>query len=124
MANVAEVKTVISKGSIFIVRKSSKTVRQSRPELFHAASHRLGHSLFRRWLWTQQAVEGISVLAEHQEKTLARTFHTRRSRRREEADGLGVCKGPPPYVGGYGLLVLQSGCEKKQVSSDGRDQSS
>src|SRR5216117_854584 len=39
---------------------------------------------------------------------LARIFHTRRSRRREEADGLGGGTSPPPYVGGYGLWAVHA----------------
>src|SRR2546425_7163364 len=36
------------------------------------------------------------------------TFHTRRSRRREEADGPSVGTSPPPHVGGYGLWAFHA----------------
>src|SRR5258705_2902898 len=39
---------------------------------------------------------------------LARIFHAVRSRRREEADGLGGGTSPPPYVGGYGLWAFHA----------------
>src|SRR5258705_7290496 len=39
---------------------------------------------------------------------LTRIFHTRRSRRREEADGPNGGTSPPPHVGGYGMWAFHA----------------
>src|SRR6266536_2201951 len=47
---------------------------------------------------------------------LTRIFHTRRSRRREEADGRNGWTNPPPHVGGYGLWAFHSSYEISRLT--------
>src|SRR5258705_9108115 len=54
----------------------------------------------------------------------ARIFHARRSRRGEEADGLGGGTSPPPHVGGYELWAFHAQYETsgpRTVQTPARD---